>query len=64
MLRETFSKVAEALSQNEQTINEELLAAQGAAQDVGGYYQPDPALASAAMRPSATLNQIIDAIGT
>ena len=64
VLRETFSKVAEALSQNEQTINEELLAAQGAAQDVGGYYQPDPALASAAMRPSATLNQIIDAIGT
>ena len=64
VLRETFSKVAEALSQNEQTINEELLAAQGAAQDVGGYYQPDHALASAAMRPSATLNQIIDAIGT
>ena len=64
VLRETFSKVAEALSQNEQTINEELLAAQGAAQDVGGYFQPDPALASAAMRPSATLNQIIDAIGT
>jgi isocitrate dehydrogenase len=64
VLRETFAKVAEALSQNEQTINEELLAAQGAAQDVGGYYQPDPALASAAMRPSATLNQIIDAIGT
>ena len=64
MLRETFSKVAEALSQNEQTINEEFLAAQGAAHHVGGYYQPDPALASAAMRPSATLNQIIDAIGT
>ncbi|MCH1555769.1 MAG: NADP-dependent isocitrate dehydrogenase [Pseudomonadales bacterium] len=64
VLRETFAKVAEALRQNEQTINEELLAAQGAAQDVGGYYQPDPALASAAMRPSATLNQIIDAIGT
>ncbi len=64
VLRETFSKVAEALSQHEQTINEELLAAQGTAQDVGGYYQPDPALASAAMRPSATLNQIIDAIGT
>ena len=63
VLRETFSKVAEALSTNEQTINDELLAAQGAAQDVGGYYQPDPELASAAMRPSATLNKIIDAIG-
>jgi isocitrate dehydrogenase len=39
-----------------------LLAAQGKPQDVGGYYHPDDAKASKAMRPSATLNRIIDAI--
>ena len=47
---------------NEQTIVDELNAAQGDPQDLGGYYHPDPALAGAAMRPSATLNGIIDAI--
>jgi isocitrate dehydrogenase len=36
-----------------------LIAAQGKAQDLGGYYHPNDALASAAMRPSATLNAII-----
>jgi isocitrate dehydrogenase len=39
-----------------------LLAAQGKPQDVGGYYHPDDEKASKAMRPSATLNRIIDAI--
>jgi isocitrate dehydrogenase len=47
---------------NEQVIVDELIAAQGDPQDVGGYYQPDPALAGKAMRPSVTLNRIIDGI--
>ena len=44
-------------------LNAALLdAAQGAPQDLGGYYRPDTALADAAMRPSATLNAIIESI--
>jgi isocitrate dehydrogenase len=57
-----FAVVAGALADNEATIVNELNAAQGHAVDVGGYYNPDDTLASAAMRPSATLNGIIDAI--
>ena len=57
-----FAAVASALAENEAAIIEELNAAQGQAIDVGGYYNPDDALAAAAMRPSATLNGIIDAI--
>jgi isocitrate dehydrogenase len=41
---------------------EELLAVQGEPMDVGGYYLPNDELASKAMRPSATLNAIIDAL--
>ena len=58
----TFAEAAKALADNEATILDELKAAQGAAVDIGGYYRPDDALASAAMRPSATLNGIIDEI--
>ncbi len=61
-LAEKFSTVAKALVENEDTITAELLAAQGAAVDIGGYYQPNEELASATMRPSKTLNAIIDAI--
>ena len=50
------------LSENEQKISAELEAAQGPSQDLGGYYLPDAELVSAAMRPSPTLNAIIDAI--
>ena len=57
-----FSGPAQALADNEDKILAELLGAQGAAVDIGGYYQPDDALATAAMRPSATLNAIIDSI--
>ena len=57
-----FATVASALAENEAAIVEELNAAQGQAVDVGGYYNPDDALASAAMRPSTTLNGIIDSI--
>ena len=54
-----FTPVAEALTANESKIVEELLAVQGSPVDVGGYYQPDPAKANNALRPSATLNGIL-----
>jgi len=59
-----FAPVAKALAENEAKINAELIGAQGKPQDIGGYYHPDDAKASRAMRPSATLNAIIDAIGS
>jgi isocitrate dehydrogenase len=62
-LAERFSDVAAALQANEARIVAELNAAQGSPQDVGGYYMPDPVRAAAAMRPSETLNRIIDGIG-
>lgn len=61
-LKAKFSKVYSELSSNEEKINGELLGAQGKPQDVGGYFRPDPAKASKAMRPSNTLNSIIDSI--
>jgi isocitrate dehydrogenase len=54
-----FAPLAKALAANEATILEELNAAQGAAQDLGGYYKPDDSLADSAMRPSTTFNEII-----
>ena len=60
-LQARFAKVAKQLQANEAKINEELIAAQGEPVDLGGYYLPDPAKCAAAMRPSATLNAIIDA---
>lgn len=57
-----FAKVAQQLKENEAKINEELIGAQGKPQDIGGYYQPDPVKTEKAMRPSATLNAIVDAI--
>jgi isocitrate dehydrogenase len=57
-----FAKIAKQLEENEAKINEELLSAQGKPVDMGGYYHPDFAKTSRAMRPSATLNAIIDAI--
>jgi len=57
-----FAPVAKALTENEAKIIEELLAVEGKAQDIGGYYHPDDAKAEAAMRPSATLNAIVNAI--
>ena len=59
-----FAKVAEQLQENEAKINAELIGAQGSPQDIGGYYNPDPILTEKAMRPSATLNAIIDAINS
>jgi isocitrate dehydrogenase len=57
-----FSSVAKALEENEAKIMEELLSVEGKPQDIGGYYHPDDAKTEAAMRPSATLNAIIDSI--
>ena len=58
-LAQHFSSVAEAMAANEAKIIEELNTVQGVPMDVGGYYKPDPEKAAAAMRPSATLNEII-----
>ena len=58
-----FAPVAAALSENESTIVAELAAVQGSPVDVGGYYATDPALATAAMRPSATFNAAIALLG-
>jgi isocitrate dehydrogenase len=57
-----FAKVAQQLQENEAKINEELIGAQGKPQDIGGYFNPNPAMTEKAMRPSATLNAIINAI--
>ena len=57
-----FVPIAKAMQENESKINEELIGAQGRPQDIGGYYHPDPEKTYAAMRPSATLNQIVDGI--
>jgi isocitrate dehydrogenase len=61
-LKAIFEPVAEALMENEEKIANELLEAQGKAMDIKGYYAPDEELKSQAMRPSATLNGIIDSI--
>lgn len=58
-LRERFAAVAAALARNESRIASELLAAQGSSVDLGGYYHPDEAKCTAAMRPSETLNSIL-----
>ncbi|MFD2554691.1 NADP-dependent isocitrate dehydrogenase [Sphingobacterium tabacisoli] len=57
-----FAALAQTLTANEAKINEELIAAQGKAQQIGGYYFPNDELASTAMRPSATLNTAIAGI--
>lgn len=58
-LKALFTPIAEELTAQEAKISEELIAAQGKPQDIGGYYKPDFTKASAAMRPSATLNAIL-----
>ena len=58
-LKAIFTPIAEQLTANEEKIAAELLAVQGKPADIGGYYQPDDKLASAALRPSATFNEIL-----
>ncbi len=59
-LKARFAPLAKALTDNEQKIVEELIAVQGKAVDIGGYYRPDVAKASKAMRPSATFNAALE----
>jgi isocitrate dehydrogenase len=61
-LQARFRKLAATLAANEAKINAELIAAQRKPVDTGGYYLPDPARTSAAMRPSATLNAALAAL--
>ena len=58
-LKAIFTPLAEQLAANEQQIVSELKAVQGRPVDIGGYYRPDDQRASAALRPSATLNRIL-----
>ena len=57
-----FAPIAKSLADNEEKIMGEIAAAEGTPMNVGGYFKPDADLAFKAMRPSATLNSIIDAI--
>jgi isocitrate dehydrogenase len=59
-LAAAFADLAKTLAEQETTIVDELIAVQGSPVDLGGYYQPDPAKASSAMRPSATFNQALE----
>ncbi|CAE6856301.1 NADP-dependent isocitrate dehydrogenase [Paraburkholderia domus] len=61
-LQAQFAGVAKAMADNEAKIIEELAAAQGKPVEIGGYYRPNVELTTKAMRPSATLNKIVDAI--
>ncbi|OFP33898.1 NADP-dependent isocitrate dehydrogenase [Corynebacterium sp. HMSC071B10] len=61
-LASVFEPIAKDLRDNAETIDAELLDAQGNAADLGGYYWPDEEKTSAVMRPSATFNKIIDAL--
>jgi len=58
-LKQLFTPIAEQLTANESKIVQELIAVQGQPVDVGGYYHPSDTLASAALRPSRTLNDIL-----
>ena len=61
-LQQEFAAAATALASNETTILAELQASEGKPVDIGGYYHPKEQLVTAAMRPSATFNAIVDAI--
>lgn len=59
-LKATFAPIVEAMTANEAKINEELIAAQGKPQNIGGYYHANVVLTDKAMRPSTTFNTILD----
>ncbi|NOY50976.1 MAG: NADP-dependent isocitrate dehydrogenase [Chlorobi bacterium] len=61
-LKAKFATVAEELKSKEAQILEEIAAAEGKATDIGGYYMPNDDMATKAMRPSATMNAIIDRV--
>lgn len=58
-----FARLAKALADGEQRITAELIAVQGTAADIGGYYMPDLRKLDAVMRPSATFNAALSAAG-
>lgn len=61
-LAATFAPIAAALAENEEKIVGEMIAVQGKPVDIGGYYRPDVKLVEKVMRPSATLNGIVDSL--
>ena len=61
-LKAEFAEVAKQMVEKESTILAEIMATEGKPTDIGGYYLPDDALAEKAMRPSATLNAIIESL--
>ncbi|MGH3312992.1 MAG: NADP-dependent isocitrate dehydrogenase [Streptomyces sp.] len=62
-LAEAFAGLAKTLTEQEQTIVDELIAVQGSPADIGGYYRPDDAKAAAVMRPSVTFNEALATLG-
>ncbi|MFE3600522.1 NADP-dependent isocitrate dehydrogenase [Streptomyces sp. NPDC059096] len=62
-LAEAFGALAKTLTEQEGTIVDELIAVQGSAAEIGGYYRPDAEKATAVMRPSKTFNQAIATLG-
>ncbi|MGA1821217.1 MAG: NADP-dependent isocitrate dehydrogenase [Thermoplasmatota archaeon] len=63
-LKRIFAPVAAKMRENEERIVEELNAVQGSGEELGGYYKPDDEMAEKAMRPSETLNSIIESLGS
>jgi len=61
-LKAEFTPIAKALSNNEERIISELNEIQGQAVNIGAYYQPNEAIATEAMRPSTTLNTILQSV--
>ena len=61
-LKSTFTPIAQQLTENENKIVDELNSAQGCAVDIGGYYRPNREVLCKTMRPSVSLNAIIDNI--
>lgn len=61
-LKARFTSVAQQMEANEEKIVQELVEAQGQPVDIGGYYRPDSTMSARAMRPSPTLNAIVDAL--
>ncbi len=61
-LKDRFAPIASAMQEHEAAIISELNTVQGSAVDIGGYYRPDDARTSAAMRPSDTLNGILQSL--
>ena len=61
-LKTTFTALYNSLEKNCRQIEEVLINSQGTPQDIGGYYKPDPMLLKSAMRPSKTLNSLLEQI--